>query len=583
MATTTPAQQKAIANLYIALFNRAPDASGFDFWNQALADGGSLFSITGAFLNSSESTVIYPSSQTATAFVATLYHTVFGRTPDASGLAFWTNMLNQAGGVASTPAKALVVSKIVELVSTPLTVQPADLSYAQYAQTVADRALFAKKLDISVDFATELKSNDLVLAKWVLANLSLKMNVATEPAPAPVDPAMRFTLSTGGDTFIGGPGNDTFKAPVFAGSNSLNTHDDLDGGDGIDTLNASLSFQWREIPTLNKIEIVKLTTLGTGVMLDLRNATGVTHVGFTGGDASSDGLIFNVGAASLSVADQTSNAAFTGSTATTLSLSLSQVGSASNLSTVDLARYGAGTGTDGNGDGAMATRHVIQMTNAYVALAETKSSAVVTEVSVAATGANALSLSVADAATVKHLTVTGDGSVDFSGRVLSALDTFTGGNGAIKLTVGALSSTARIELGAGDDVITLAQGAATGATIVGGAGADTFVFNTSDVNSVAGAVTAIITDFVSGTDKIQVLNAGAGSVANFVKAGAAMGSLAAVLTAAESALNGTVHYYVGQVGNDAYLVTDIDGSGYTNVIKLTSVELAGVAAADIVA
>ena len=120
-------------------------------------------------------------------------------------------------------------------------------------------------------------------------------------------------------------------------------------------------------------------------------------------------------------------------------------------------------------------------------------------------------------------------------------------------------------------------------TLTGGAGADIFKFTTADVSSKAGAVTAIITDFVSGTDKVQVLKAGAASGANFVKAGAAVGSLAQVLTDADAALDGTVHYYLGQVGTDSYLVTDIDGSGYTNVVQLNGVSLAGLNVGDITA
>jgi hypothetical protein len=722
MATTTPAQQTAIANLYVALYNRAPDATGFEFWSQALGNGASLFTVATSFVSSPEAVTVYPASQTAQQFVSSFYQTVFRRAPDAEGLAFWTGVLNDAGGVGSIAGKATVVSKIIEIVSTPLAVKPADMSAVDYAMTAWDRDVFSRKIDVSLDFATHAKSNDLVLAKQVLENLFL-----TQSEP---DLRKTFTLGTGGDTFNGGPANDTFNAPDFGGNNSLNTHDDLNGGAGIDTLNARLAFQWREIPSLNDIEVVKVTTLTANAELDLRNSTGVTHVGFTDGAAGSSGLIYNVGAASLSVANQTSSASFTGSTATALSLSLSQVGTAGSLTTVDLARWGSGIGTDGNGAGAKATTHNIDMSTAYVALAETKASAAVIDVNVAATGTNALTLSSADALTVKHLTVTGNGAVDFSGRALASLETFTGGSGAEKLvTTGALSASARIDLGAGNDTITLGSGSVQGATVnggsgddtivtgavthnvarvaisevqfvtvgaasgtpdasadtisltilgqevttgavdinsgtavasaiksaidaqgtlatygfrasavldmvfftfsgdgsgvdqplityngnadgghgsltlnftesirgtvlvpgvvgtvdtlTGGAGADTFAFTTADVSSTAGAVTAIITDFVSGTDSIKLVNAAAGTGANFVKAGVAAVSLDVMLTAADLALNGTIQYYVGQVGADAYLVTDLDGMGYTNVIKLAGVGLAGINAGDV--
>ena len=742
MATVNPAHQTTVAKLYVALFNRAPDASGFAYWGQALANSVSIPVVTSALLSSPESLAIYTRAQTSAEFVATFYQTVFGRAPDASGLSFWTGELDAAGGVNVTAAKAQLVMKIVDVVSTPLPIKPADLSDAQYAETVNDREIFRKKVLAGIDFATLMNSDDMGMAKQVLANVTAPATpvfvdpTPSEQSPAPVaprpDPNKVFVLTTGGDTLVGGPGNDTFNAPIFGSSNSINTHDNLEGGDGLDTLNASLVLPWREVPTLNNIEVVNVTTRSAGVTIDLRNATGVTHAGFTGGDAGSDGLIFNVGDAKLSVSNQNSNAAFSGSTATALSLSLKQVGAAGSLTTVDLAKYGAGIGTDGAGPGAKATTHNIDATNAYVALAESRASTAVTEVNVVAAGANALTLSVADAATVKTLTLTGNGAVDFSGRALSALETFTGGSGNVTLAIdGALSASARVNLGSGNDTITLAKGSVKGAsidggdgddtiitgsvthaiagktvpvdvhvvavgaatgvpdatvdtvsvtilgqrivtdpvditkpiavasaiaaavyaegtlvskglkvvelldvlmfrftgeyvgtlyplttydgnaddqhgslalkisksvglmgmpavpgsvdTLTGGAGADIFKFTTADVSSKAGAVTAIITDFVSGTDKIQVLNAGAASSANFVKAGAAVGSFTKVLMDADAALDGTVHYYAGQVGTNSYLVTDIDGLGYTNVIQLTGVSLAGINATDITA
>jgi hypothetical protein len=630
MATANSVHHIAIAKLYVALFNRAPDASGFAYWSQALAGGASMSSITASVLASAESETIYAPSQSAADFVSTFYETVLNRAPDADGLAFWMGQLEAAGGVESTAAKAQLVMKMVDIVGTPLPVKPAELSDAQYAETVRDREVFREKTMIGIDFAMSLKSDDLNLAKQVFDDLNAPATSVppsvpsvpstpviptvpvTPPKPAPVDPFDTFTLSTGGDTFTGGAGNDLFLAPVFSGTNSINTHDRLDGGDGIDTLNLGLHFVWREIPTLSNLEIVNVTTHNTGVMLDLRKSTGVTHVGFTGGDQASDGIVFYVGNAALSVANQTANAAFAGSTATNLSLTLTDVGAANALTTVDLAGADPVATT---GAAARATTHHITASNAYVALAETTASAAVVDVNVAATGANALTLSAADAATVQTLTVTGSGSVDFSGRALSALKTFKGGDGGVTLAITELSADARIELGAGDNVVTLARGSAAGAqiiggdgddvihtgtvvhstsrkagtldTLTGGAGRDTFTFSTADLDGnsasriIYSKVTAVITDFQTGVDQIQVAGADAASATNFVKAATADSHILELLFNAEAALKGGVHYYVGQVGADAFLVTDIDGAGFTNVIQLNNVGLAGINMQDI--
>jgi hypothetical protein len=132
---------------------------------------------------------------------------------------------------------------------------------------------------------------------------------------------------------------------------------------------------------------------------------------------------------------------------------------------------------------------------------------------------------------------------------------------------------------------------ASGSTITAGTGADYVVLGDSadtvvhaivDVDTTAGAVTDTITGFTSGSDTISLGNAG--SAANYLEAGAAVADLATLLTAAGTGLDGTVTYYVGQVtGGSTYLVTDVDGTGYSDVFELVGVALTGIAQADIVA
>jgi Ca2+-binding RTX toxin-like protein len=136
--------------------------------------------------------------------------------------------------------------------------------------------------------------------------------------------------------------------------------------------------------------------------------------------------------------------------------------------------------------------------------------------------------------------------------------------------------------GDGSDIISGGNGADTisgGAGVddmSGGADADKFVFATADIDTTAGAVTDIVSDFVAGTDTIGGsfgAAAGAGVLVEAVVPTAA--TLADLLTAADTALDGTVKYYVGQVtGGDVYVVTDSNGTGYTDVIQLVGQTLA---------
>lgn len=120
--------------------------------------------------------------------------------------------------------------------------------------------------------------------------------------------------------------------------------------------------------------------------------------------------------------------------------------------------------------------------------------------------------------------------------------------------------------------------------LTGGDGADTFVFATADIDTTAGAVTDRISDFSSAAGDKLSLGAAGDAGTNYSEAGAAVADLATLLTAADSALDGTVKYYLGQVtGGASYLVIDTDGNGYTDVIELTGVTLATFAATDIIA
>lgn len=171
---------------------------------------------------------------------------------------------------------------------------------------------------------------------------------------------------------------------------------------------------------------------------------------------------------------------------------------------------------------------------------------------------------------------TGTNILDASGYATNGV-AITGGTGVDTITGSAQADV--IIGGAGADSITAGAGVDS---ITGGDGKDSFIFATADIDTTAGAVTDTITDFLSGTDTLT-FGFGAGSVTNYVEAASAAADLATLLAAADTALNGTVTYYVGQVGSDTYVVTDQDGSGYTDVVKLTGVALTGIALADIIA
>jgi hypothetical protein len=319
MATIATAQQLAIANLYTALFNRAPDAGGLAFWVQALGNGASLATITQSLLTTAEAKAIYPAAQTAEQFVTGFYQSVLGRAPDAAGLAFWTAALNADGGAGSDAAKALLVSQIVTIASTPLPIKPADLSDAQYVQTIADRALFANKIVVGVYYAVELGGTNVEVARQALAVVGstaasvdagkLIASGASSSAPVVVGPSLVATAGT--DALVGTTANDIITATHL----TLGPLDSIDGGAGIDTLNyldASTVAGTFPVARVTNVEIINVRNVNTvGVGTESANLVVVSDLA-AGKTLSIAGLTVTAGASGSASADNVTEAIRTG-------------------------------------------------------------------------------------------------------------------------------------------------------------------------------------------------------------------------------------------------------------------------------
>lgn len=98
----------AVALLYGAIFQRAAEKGGLDYWAGQIVAGNM------AFENGTCAAMLLPYSSYATLnnteFVTAIYRNAFGRAPDAQGLAYWVGRLN-AG-----ESRGLIVSTMIDLV-----------------------------------------------------------------------------------------------------------------------------------------------------------------------------------------------------------------------------------------------------------------------------------------------------------------------------------------------------------------------------------------------------------------------------------------------------------------------------------
>lgn len=105
--------KEAITAIYIGYFDRAPDPTGLDYWIGRADAGMPLSAIAESFSEQVESTTEYPyfvtpSVASAQAFLTQVYVNLFNRAPDGPGLAYWTNELTSG----NTPVGEIILNII---------------------------------------------------------------------------------------------------------------------------------------------------------------------------------------------------------------------------------------------------------------------------------------------------------------------------------------------------------------------------------------------------------------------------------------------------------------------------------------
>lgn len=150
-----------IVELYIAYFNRAPDAVGLAFWGNAFADGLSMEEMAALFIDQDETRDTYPDSLSNEDFATAVYTNVLGRVPDAEGFDFWVNVLNE-GSVA----RPTFILSVLEGAKAAV---PADASAGFIVQVLEDRQYLSDKADIGAYFAVHKGMSDVDDAAQAMA------------------------------------------------------------------------------------------------------------------------------------------------------------------------------------------------------------------------------------------------------------------------------------------------------------------------------------------------------------------------------------------------------------------------------
>ena len=151
VADLVPSDLARLCALYVANFDRAPDALGLGYWGTRLSDGMAMEDIARSFSVQTEFTSLYGSLEDVGAFVDAAYANLLEREADAEGRAYWVETLESGALDAGT----FILAFIDGARGNP--------------EATADVRTIEAKTGIALRFAAEQGLNDTDAAAEVMA------------------------------------------------------------------------------------------------------------------------------------------------------------------------------------------------------------------------------------------------------------------------------------------------------------------------------------------------------------------------------------------------------------------------------
>jgi hypothetical protein len=150
-----------LAEYYIALYNRAPDALGLTFWANAAAEGLGEREIVERFFADDEVQALFGDLSDVGGFVQTAYGNVLGREADEAGFRFWTEVVDSG----AVPASHFVLELIAGAKAPASDADPEEFR----EQKEADAAYLADKKGLGIYFGAIKGMSDVEDAAAVMA------------------------------------------------------------------------------------------------------------------------------------------------------------------------------------------------------------------------------------------------------------------------------------------------------------------------------------------------------------------------------------------------------------------------------
>ena len=277
--------QAQVAQLYVALFNRAPEGAGFNAWVSAGATKTQA-QIANDMLKSDAAIAYYGGSiDQDRDFVEMIYKNILGKdySQDPDGINAWVKHLQLGNSRGDTLVKLFDV---------------ASSAAARAADPVA-AAVFENKTEISKYMAEKIPAIDrngsgdynyTPFQEIIRTTNSTNLNEQKAKVDQLAD-SVFHTLTTSEDTINGTAKPDVINGVISSvvSENTFNPEDKIDGGAGNDTLSASMSTNFNGFTTghLKNVENLNLTNIsGTRKVFDATGVEGLRNIKTDGSSAT---------------------------------------------------------------------------------------------------------------------------------------------------------------------------------------------------------------------------------------------------------------------------------------------------------
>jgi len=374
--TTSASYSTLVQELYVTYFGRPADYYGLQNFEAALLAANAPTTIAGleaaygtnaavktlidGFGTSAESSALYGAGSTES-FVTAIFENLLNRAPAVAGLEFWVNAIN-SGAVTKGDA-ALAIAAGAQSNST--------------AQGVIDGQTIANKLAVAAQFTADLgaSSTDIVAYSGSVAAAAARALIAgvgSGTTPSAYGSTVQgtintivdghtnntYTLTTGVDTLVGGPGNNAFNAVLDNTSGltaggaaaTLNPFDSITGGTLVNVLNVHDFGLHSTMALPTSATITGITTLNIGslegINTDFSSWTTLTNFNVQA-SAGTDTLTVGKGVA-VSVIDTAGFVSETGGSTVAISFNSGYSAfvqgdtSTTSVSLIDLSSGGSG-------------------------------------------------------------------------------------------------------------------------------------------------------------------------------------------------------------------------------------------------